>query len=124
MRRARVVRPVSLRELMQGDPELQIVCTTHSAYLLDLFEPSEVRVLDIDADRSTHARPLTAHPEFETWKFGTQTGELWAAMGDAWVTKPEPEPEPLRQRGPSNGVVDFLDEVKERLSPLMSHRPD
>jgi predicted ATPase len=74
-----------LRELMKLDPELQIVCTTHSPYLLDLFEPAEVRVLALDSERRTHARPLTEHPEFEKWKFGTQTGELWAALGEDWV---------------------------------------
>lgn len=75
----------TLRELMKIDPELQIVCTTHSPYLLDLFEPAEVRVLALDAERRTHVRPLTEHPDFEKWKFGTQTGELWAALGEAWV---------------------------------------
>lgn len=75
-----------LRDLMKADPGLQILCTTHSTYLLNLFEPAEVRVLALDERRSTHARPLTAHPEFDRWKFGTQTGELWAALGDAWVT--------------------------------------
>jgi predicted ATPase len=74
-----------LRDLMARDPELQIVCTTHSPYLLDLFEPAEVRVLALDAERRTHARPLTEHPDFGKWKFGTQTGELWAALGEAWV---------------------------------------
>lgn len=76
----------TLRSLMQREPDLQIVCSTHSTYLLNLFQPSEVRVLALDADRATHARPLTAHPEFATWKYGTQTGELWAALGSAWVT--------------------------------------
>jgi predicted ATPase len=74
-----------LRDLMALDPELQIVCTTHSPYLLDLFEPAEVRVLALDAERRSHARPLTEHPDFGKWKFGTQTGELWAALGEAWV---------------------------------------
>jgi energy-coupling factor transporter ATP-binding protein EcfA2 len=74
-----------LRELMRLDPELQIVCTTHSPYLLDLFEPAEVRVLALDPERRTHARPLIEHPDFARWKFGTQTGELWAALGEAWV---------------------------------------
>ena len=74
-----------LRGLLELDPELQIVCTTHSPYLLDLFEPAEVRVLALDSERRTHARPLTEHPEFGKWKFGTQTGELWAALGEGWV---------------------------------------
>ena len=76
----------ALRALMELDPELQIVCTTHSPYLLDLFEPAEVRVLALDSERRTHTRPLTEHPDFDKWKFGTQTGELWAALGEAWVT--------------------------------------
>ncbi|HEX7842203.1 MAG TPA: ATP-binding protein [Kofleriaceae bacterium] len=75
----------TLRALMKLDPELQIVCTTHSPYLLDLFEPDEVRVLALDSERRTHARPLTEHPDFGKWKFGTQTGELWAALGEEWV---------------------------------------
>ena len=76
----------TLRELMNRDPELQIVCTTHSPYLLDLFDPVEVRVLALDSERRTHARRLTDHPDFGKWKFGTQTGELWAALGEEWVT--------------------------------------
>lgn len=67
-----------LRDLIAIDPDLQIVCTTHSPYLLDLFDPAEVLVLALDASRHTQALGLTAHPEFAKWKFGTQTGELWA----------------------------------------------
>ncbi|HET9959816.1 MAG TPA: ATP-binding protein, partial [Polyangiaceae bacterium] len=74
-----------MRELLATDPDLQIVCTTHSPYLLDRFKPDEVRVLSLDSSRHTHARALTDHPDFEKWKFGNQTGELWAALGDAWV---------------------------------------
>jgi predicted ATPase len=80
-----------LRELLKLDPELQIVCTTHSTHLLNLFEPDEVRVLALDERRRTRAQPLTAHPEFDKWKFGTQTGELWAALGNAWVAAPQEE---------------------------------
>lgn len=82
------------RDLMQHDPELQIICTTHSAHLLDLFEPSEVRVLGLDANRVTHAKPLTAHPKFGDWRYGTQTGELWVALGDGWVTDSPEDPAP------------------------------
>jgi hypothetical protein len=64
--------------------ECRIVCTTPSPYLLDLFEPTEVRVLALDAER--RARPLVEHPDFDRWKFGMQTGELWVALGEGWVT--------------------------------------
>lgn len=82
-----------LRDLLAHDPDLQIVCTTHSPYLLDRFTPDEVRVLALDDQRHTCAAPLTAHPDFEQWRYGTQTGELWAALGDAWVTRAK-EPQP------------------------------
>ena len=81
-----------LRSLMEIDPELQIVCTTHSPYLLDRFDASEVRVLELDANRHTHAQSLAAHPEFSRWKYGVQTGELWAALGSGWVAGPEEQP--------------------------------
>jgi len=77
----------ALRGLLARDPELQIVCTTHSPYLLDRFDHSEVRLLRLDENRYSHALALTAHPAYEKWKFGTQTGELWASLGDAWVSE-------------------------------------
>lgn len=74
-----------IHEAMVRDPKLQVVCTTHSPYLLSLLEPGQVRVLALDAERRTHARPLTDHPEFDKWRFGNQTGELWEALGEQWV---------------------------------------
>ncbi|MDX9722727.1 MAG: AAA family ATPase [Myxococcota bacterium] len=76
-----------LRDLLEQSPELQIVCTTHSPYLLDLFNAEEVRVLTLDGQRRTRALPLTAHPEFDRWRLGLQTGELWASVGEAWVSE-------------------------------------
>ena len=63
---------------------LRLRATSNLARILNL--EAEVRVLDIDATRATHAKPLTAHPEFDKWQYGTQTGELWAAVGDDWVS--------------------------------------
>lgn len=74
-----------LRAILDREPDLQIVCTTHSPYLLDLFAPEEVRVMAIDAERRTHVRALSDHPDIEKWKIGTQTGELWATLGESWV---------------------------------------
>lgn len=84
----------TLRSLMRQQSDLQIVCTTHSTYLLNLFDAAEVRVLALDAERATRAAPLTAHPEFDKWRYGTQTGELWAALGEAWVVAPNSEAAP------------------------------
>src|SRR5690606_36889965 len=77
-----------LRQLPVMEKDLQIVCTTHSPYLLDRFAPEEVRVLGLDSNRFTEVRRLTEHPEFEQWKYGNQTGELWGAPGSSWVAAP------------------------------------
>lgn len=77
-----------LRQLLVMEKDLQIVCTTHSPYLLDRFAPEEVRVLGLDSNRFTEVRRLTEHPEFEQWKYGNQTGELWGALGSSWVAAP------------------------------------
>lgn len=76
-----------LRQLLDVEKDLQIVCTTHSPYLLDRFTPDEVRVFGLDSDRFTKVRRLTEHPEYEQWKFGNQTGELWSALGSGWVAE-------------------------------------
>lgn len=74
-----------LRTMLARHPDLQIVCTTHSAYALNVFQPEEVRVLALDARRETHAKRLTEHPQYEAWRYGVQTGEAWAALGEDWV---------------------------------------
>lgn len=78
----------ALRTILDRNPDLQIVCTSQSPYLLDSIDPAEVRVLALDSDRHTHVRPLTDHPRFEEVRFGTQTGELWATLGESWVLDP------------------------------------
>jgi energy-coupling factor transporter ATP-binding protein EcfA2 len=79
-----------LRHLLAMTPDLQIVCTTHSPYLLDLFDPTEVRVLALDEERHTRVHALNEHPEFERYRYGIQTGELWATLGEAWVETDRP----------------------------------
>jgi predicted ATPase len=74
-----------LRKLLDARPELQIVCTTHSPYLLSRCAPEEVRVMALDADRHTRVRPLVEHPRFGEVRHGFQTGEIWASFGEDWV---------------------------------------
>ncbi|MDI1434000.1 AAA family ATPase [Polyangium sorediatum] len=76
-----------LRKVLAMDPELQIIATSHSPYLLDHFEPEEVLVTALRPDGSTACAPLTEHPDFERWKSTTRTGELWSFVGEDWVTK-------------------------------------
>jgi predicted ATPase len=76
-----------LRKVLELDPELQIVATSHSPYLLDHFEAHEVLVTALRPDGSTACSPLTAHPDFDRWKGTTQPGELWSFLGEDWVAQ-------------------------------------
>ncbi len=83
-----------LRRVLALDPELQIIATSHSPYLLDHFDPQDVLVTALRPDGSTACAPLTAHPDFNRWKDTTEAGELWSFLGDDWVAEqPVPEPE-------------------------------
>lgn len=75
----------TLRRFLTLDPELQIVCTTHSPYLLDKLAPEEIRILSLDPERRTRVMPLTRHPDYEKWRYGIQTGEMWTTLGESWV---------------------------------------
>lgn len=77
----------AIRKVMEVRPALQVVCTSHSPYLLDAVTPEEVRVMGLDQAGHAHIRPLTAYPKFEKYRRGLQTGELWASVGEDWVTE-------------------------------------
>jgi predicted ATPase len=77
----------SLRKVMDEHPALQILCTTHAPYLLDCFEPEQVRVLSLDDNGYTHAVKLVDHPEWsEKMRGGLSTGEFWSTVGEQWAT--------------------------------------
>jgi predicted ATPase len=75
----------ALRKLLAQRPELQILCTSHSPYLLDLFEPQEIQVMSLHDGQVAAAR-LDRHDEWPKWKGKLQSGEFWQSVGEAWVT--------------------------------------
>jgi len=77
----------AIRAVQEVRPELQVICTTHSPYLLDAAKPEEVRVMALDAKGRSHIRPLTDHPRFAKEIRGLQTGEFWATFGEDWVVE-------------------------------------
>lgn len=81
-----------LRRVQEQNPELQIVATSHSPYLLDFVEAEEVLLTSLDEDGYAAVRPLTDHPEYERWKGLMAPGEFWSTVGESWITKKEPEP--------------------------------
>jgi predicted ATPase len=75
----------ALRKLLSQRPELQILCTSHSPYLLDHFEPQEIQVMSLHDGHVAAAR-LDRHEEWSKWKGKLQSGEFWQSVGEAWVT--------------------------------------
>jgi len=74
-----------LRSLLSTNPELQILATTHSPYMLDWMLPNEVRMTVLNDDGETLCAPLAKHPEFEKWKDEMTPGEIWSLFGEKWL---------------------------------------
>lgn len=81
-----------IRELQKQFPDLQVVATTHSPYLVDHFEADEVILTALKEDGSVVAARLSDHPDFAKWKDEMGTGEFWSTVGEAWVTQRESTP--------------------------------
>ncbi len=79
-----------LRKLLDQFPDLQIIATSHSPFILDRLEPNEVRVTGLRDDGSAVIARLEDAPEFDRWKESMTPGEFWSHMGDDWVKKIEP----------------------------------
>lgn len=77
----------TLATIMERFPNLQILATAHSPYLLDGLKPEQVRLMTIGADGYSVCGKLTDHPEFEKWKDEMAPGELWSLFGEKWLTE-------------------------------------
>jgi predicted ATP-binding protein involved in virulence len=56
-------------QLLELFPDLQIVATSHSPYLIDHFDPKEVRLMIADDTGSVRCARLSDHPDFERWHY-------------------------------------------------------
>ncbi|MFO0633061.1 MAG: AAA family ATPase [Nannocystaceae bacterium] len=74
-----------VRGLLDADPSLQIVCTTHSPYFLDEIEPDDVRVFQLDRRGHTHVKALSEHPDWARMQGQLSAGEFWSWVGESWV---------------------------------------
>lgn len=88
--RAQISLVDAIRKVMELRPELQVICTTHSPYLLDRARPEEVRVMNLDGQGHTQIRRMTDHPDYARLHLGLQTGEFWASLGEEWVGEARP----------------------------------
>lgn len=90
------LHPKAQRELMQvfkeiikANPDLQIIFTTHSPYIIDALASSQVHVLGTGTDGFTRTKRLDEHPDAEWAKQTLTTGEFWDAEGEDWVMNGE-----------------------------------
>jgi len=74
-----------IRAVQTSKPELQVIATTHSPYLLGELEPHEVRILSRAPNGETECKRLDEHPDFERWKNRFDPGELWSFFGEDWT---------------------------------------
>ncbi len=74
-----------LRQLLALFPDLQIVATSHSPYLVDHLAPEEVRLMITDEGGSVMCARLSDHPELSRWKEFMRAGEIWSMVGEEWV---------------------------------------
>lgn len=81
-----------LRKLLEQDPELQIIATSHSPYLVDHLDPREVRLSTVLTDGTIRFAELTQHPDFERWKEVMRPGEFWSTVGEGWVGSVQEKP--------------------------------
>lgn len=77
------------KQIIQANPNLQIIFSTHSPYIVDELSPSQVHVLSNTHSGFTRCKRLDEHPDVEWAKQTLTTGEFWNAEGEDWVTAGE-----------------------------------
>lgn len=71
-----------LRDLVRGQSQTQVVMTTHSPYVLDLFSPEEVTLCQRDTDGAVSVHPLSQSATIREQIDVFTLGEIWTAEGD------------------------------------------
>ncbi|MTJ09982.1 AAA family ATPase [Anabaena sp. UHCC 0204] len=77
------------KEIIAENPNLQIIFSTHSPYIIDALTPSQVHILNNSKSGFTIAKRLDEHPDVEWAKETLTTGEFWDAEGEDWVVEGE-----------------------------------
>ena len=75
---------IEMRRLLELFPDLQIIATSHSPYLIDQLAPEEVRLMIAD-ERRVMCAGLGDHPQIDRWKKIMRPGEIWSMVGEEWV---------------------------------------
>lgn len=76
--RAQIELVRMIKELLDEFEDLQIVATTHSPYILDELDPSDVHAFALRDDGTVAGKRLSEHPEAEKTKGSLTAGQLWS----------------------------------------------
>lgn len=74
-----------LRRLQKDRPELQIIFSSHSPYIIDEMQPEDVWLFAPDEEGIAHCAKLSDHPDAKRALEVLTTGEFWSAEGESWV---------------------------------------
>ncbi len=77
-----------LRDLVSQQTQTQIIMTTHSPYLVDLFEPEEVTLCQKQDDGSVAVRRLCESKTVRKQMSVFTLGEIWTGEGDEALLQP------------------------------------
>ena len=77
----------ALNQVMGTFPDLQIIATAHSPWLLDQLQPEQIRLMTLNEAGYAVCGKLTDHPQFEKWKEEMAPGELWSLFGEKWLVE-------------------------------------
>lgn len=75
-----------IRQIQKEKQHLQVVATSHSPYLLECLDSSEVLLSSIDEQGSARFASLHEHPEYSKWADEMSPGEFWSMVGEDWIT--------------------------------------
>lgn len=77
-----------LHGLLKSRPELQIIATSHSPYLVEHLAYEEVLAMtQSTTDGRSLIAPLAEHPDAARWRDEMSAGEFWSTMGEQWITE-------------------------------------
>ncbi len=76
-------------QIMQKFPDLQLLATSHSPYLLDYLSPEQVRIMAAGPNGWARCGRLTDHPKFSKFKDEFHSGEMWSFFGEKWLVEKE-----------------------------------
>lgn len=76
-----------LKRLLGELPDVQIVATTHSSYILDEIDAADVHVFALRQDGSVAAKRLSEHPDAVKMTGALSAGQIWTLdPEERWVT--------------------------------------